>query len=156
MIMIIEGPDGAGKTTFAKGIVGASYHHEGPPPAGWHSLLGYYYDKVLRTAYANAAEPVVFDRLAAGEVVYGPVLRGTTRLTTADYAAFVDMTKLHGAIHVMCLPPKAVAHLNWKRRCATGGELFEQEDLFSRTYDAFAALAEYADVVYDYTAGEAR
>jgi thymidylate kinase len=154
MIVIIEGPDGAGKTTFAKSFSGG-YHHEGPPPAGDASLLGYYYAKVAEADVRGGT--VVFDRLAAGEVVYGPILRGTARLTEADYRAFVNMTRTsHGAIHVTCLPPKDVCLLNWKRRAAVGGELFEDRDLFERTYDAFAALAGYSDLVYDYTAGGKR
>jgi thymidylate kinase len=153
MIVIIEGPDGAGKTTFAKGIVGAAYHHEGQPPAGAYSLLGYYYGKVA-AAHAETQGPIVFDRLALGELVYGPILRGGARLTYSDYAAFIKETRKLGAVHVLCLPPKDCARTNWKRRAAVGGELFEQEDLFNRTYDAFAKFAPLADVVYDYTVGE--
>lgn len=155
MILIIEGPDGAGKTTFAKGF-GGKYYHEGPPPTdmGPGNLLDYYLGKVRRATH----ETTVFDRLALGEVIYGPHLRGTSRLSLDDYAKFVHETRRLGARHVLCLPPFETCLRNWASRAYVGRELIASEYVFSRTYEAFERYhaATWTDLIFDYTKGEAR
>lgn len=154
MILIVEGPDGAGKTTFARGF-GGRYHHEGPPPTdlGPGNLFQYYLDKVIRAATSASftRATVVFDRLALGELIYGPILRGTNRLGELEYASFVHETSKLGAVHVMCLPPLKTCFANWSLRADRGLELIRQDETFHRTYEAFAGLAHMSDMVFDYT-----
>jgi MoxR-like ATPase len=67
MIVILEGPDGAGKTTLAEQLAkkyGLVYKHEGPPPPKVNVLE--YYGQLLDEA---RGKNVVFDRLALGERV---------------------------------------------------------------------------------------
>jgi thymidylate kinase len=152
MITIVEGPDGAGKTTLALAL-GGRYHHEGPPPPGDGSLLAYYADFIRPARWAERR--VVLDRLALGELVYGPLLRGRSRLSEREFRAFQETAKSAGAVTILCLPPYLACLENWRRRRALGRELFAKEDLFRRAYDGFLRLADEADVVYDYTRSEA-
>src|SRR5688500_988429 len=77
--VIIEGPDGAGKTTLAEHLVkhhGYRYHHEGKPE---HVDMLVRYAEVFLEQTASG-QPVVFDRLHLGELVYGNILRGKDRM----------------------------------------------------------------------------
>jgi hypothetical protein len=78
-VIILEGPDGSGKTTLAKNLekFGYTYLHQGPP--GQENLFERY--KRVLTTYQRTGGKVVCDRLFHGELVYGPVMRGHSRLT---------------------------------------------------------------------------
>lgn len=100
--VIIEGPDGAGKTSLAQHFcksLGFRYHHEGPPPAGVDLLQ--HYGGLL----ANAADPTVFDRFHLGEFVYGPLLRGKSGLSSSAWTLMNRLVSGSGSHVIVCLPP---------------------------------------------------
>lgn len=107
--IIIEGPDGAGKTSLARAIcanLGYGYHHEGPPPQGVCLLT--YYASLLH----DTIRPTVFDRLHVGETVYGPILRGESRLSDRDMRILTRLIKGQGMSLIYCLPPQEVCEAN--------------------------------------------
>jgi thymidylate kinase len=145
--LIIDGPDGAGKTTLAKRhalIAGMEYHHEGPPPP--EGVFEHYLRQVQRRRLT------VFDRSFLGEQVYGPILRGGSALTVPQFNELLYEAKM-GARIVVCLPPLEVAFRNWLSRAVNGAELIRREETFRLTYEAWRRLAADAgaDLVYDYT-----
>lgn len=80
-IIILEGPDGGGKTTFAKELVEhwsmlgeklATYDHG--PYKGETQIWKHYFDSML-PAYADDSD-VLLDRCWLAEPVYGRVMRG--------------------------------------------------------------------------------
>jgi hypothetical protein len=147
MIIIIEGPDGAGKTTLAGELVdhfNLRYVHEGPPPQDIDPLE-YYTD--LLTSYRD--DNIVFDRFALGERVYGPILRGTDRLTEEKWKIFRRLMQRFGAFHILCLPPYPVCYNSWSRKDRR--ELFQDVELFRQSWIAFQDFDAEFDLVYDYT-----
>lgn len=143
--IIIEGPDGAGKTTLAKQLAfltGKAYHHEGPPPQGV-DVFQHYMSLLVRN------EPTVFDRLFEGENVYGPILRGATRLSAEE----TRLLRSHAGVHartVFVNPGFSDCLANWGRRAARGGELIADPGPFTQTFCAWEELAEVFDISYDY------
>lgn len=98
--VIIEGPDGSGKTTLAKRLCaeqGYEYHHEGPPPS--HAVFEHYARLLVETS-----SPTVFDRLHLGELVYGPLLRGESKLTDYHVMLLNRLMLARGIRLVTCLP----------------------------------------------------
>ena len=90
MLIIIEGPDLAGKTTLAELVASTitdSLHepvevrHCGPLKE--HPLIEY--EQVLDDYVPGAGKHIVYDRLHLGELIYGPVKRGESRLTREAY-----------------------------------------------------------------------
>lgn len=149
MILILEGPDGAGKTTLAKQLMDEfklSYHHEGPPPKRCDASV--HYCGVLQSfRFTN----VVIDRFALGERVYGPALRNRDGLGEEGWISFQRQAINMRAVQIMCLPPPEECLRNWQYR---KGELFKDPVLFWETYARFAYFAEVhrdSMLVYDWT-----
>lgn len=102
MIVVLEGPDLAGKTTVAERAVkryGGTVIANGPPPP--HGSLVQHYLQQIEDARDRGPALTVFDRLHVGELIYGPLFRSTSRLSTQDVSSIehaledADATKLH-------------------------------------------------------------
>ena len=75
MIIVLEGPDLAGKTTYARTLVqaGFEYHHRGP-------LEGSAKKAYLDPLDDMATGDHVLDRWHLSELFYGPLLRGESKV----------------------------------------------------------------------------
>lgn len=98
-IVVIEGPDGSGKTTLAMAyadLVGARYlHAEAPKLDSPHPLVAY-------TEPLNPAFNYVLDRWHLGEHVYGPIIRGKSSLTLRQSRAIDEMMMERTALLIHC------------------------------------------------------
>jgi hypothetical protein len=136
-LVVIEGPDGGGKSTLAKAIqdrYGFGYRHEGPPPKGADPLL--YYQARLFDAMLEAlrTKGVVLDRFALGERVYGPLLRGADNLGDAGWGTIDRCLQAVGAVQIVCLPDYDTCRAAWAARNAAKGELVTDEVMFRKTW----------------------
>lgn len=149
MIIILEGPDGGGKTHLARQIQAkfsnVEYHHEGPPPKHLDILehLGYVLDRYR-------GKNVVIDRYALGERVYGPIVRGHDGLGDEGWKLIKRLMRGVGAMEVLCLPPYEVCHKNWS---SGREEMFKKLEHFQRFYAKYVEFKEQnvGGYVYDYT-----
>jgi thymidylate kinase len=109
-LIVIEGCDGSGKTTVANELVRLGWEsgfrtrlsHCGPPgknPFDEYTTIIDRYD---------GAELLVCDRLHVGEWIYGPVLRGGSRITFNDLVYVEQMLDYFGAVKVMLDAPVEV------------------------------------------------
>lgn len=133
-IYIIEGPDGGGKSTLAQQLCArfnCRYAHEGPPPP--HVDVLAYYGKILDAA---RGQNVVFDRLALGERVYGPILRGIDRLGEEGWFVFQRLISAVGAVQIVCLPDRETCRTNWRAK----DDLIKDDKTFDAVYDRYVEL----------------
>jgi len=100
MLIIIEGPDKSGKTTLAKKIE-EKFHYKyahfsspGNNPASEYASF-----------FSSISSPTVCDRSYFGERVYGPLLRGTSKISNLQYAVIERICRLKGAIFIYALTP---------------------------------------------------
>lgn len=100
MIVVLEGPDCAGKTTLAEALT-ANYgtvRANGKPPED-ESLFEHYAGQVALAAKVPS-ELTVFDRLHVGELIYGPLFRGRSALSTEEICLIEDQLDKAGAVKI--------------------------------------------------------
>lgn len=103
-IIVLEGPDMAGKTTLARNISVDSalrgFHitqlKRGPLHGDpMHEYLDFL--AALTTERRHSNEVIIMDRWHVGELIYGPLLRGQSRLSLAQAAYVENVIQTFGA-----------------------------------------------------------
>jgi hypothetical protein len=160
VLILFEGPDGGGKSALARatrhewleqpgtGYCGTVARHCGPPdPPDRDPFVEYEVPfeagAPLHSDVLSLSQLVTLDRGHTGELIYGPLYRGRSRLTPAG-ALHCEMTLSSlGAVKVMCLPPLEVVQRCVKRR----GDWFINQDHLPAIhgfYQRHAAMFGYA------------
>lgn len=113
MLIILEGSDCAGKTSLARQLSDAAFNQgintilmsAGPPEPGLSALDEY--ELLLRPVREHAIDPrhlIILDRWHLGELVYGPLLRGESRLSAAQFEHVERFLDAMGAVRVIVHP----------------------------------------------------
>lgn len=153
-IFILEGPDGAGKSTLANWLIHRArdgiLFHQGPWPAGV-DIVADVFQKLQRASSPRYPSTVVFDRLHHGELVYGPVFRDHSRITMGDARSLDRLAREVGAFRILCLPPWEVVVRNFRRSADLGEELFAGAGAIANLHDVYLAYQKlYADGFFDF------
>jgi hypothetical protein len=145
MIIILEGPDGSGKTTLAHDLqqrFNLAYHHEGPPPPNVPIL-----DHLGTVLDGYRGKNVVIDRFALGERVYGPIVRGHDSLGADGWKVIRRLMRAVGAMEVLCLPSYDTCYAAWSSGRA---EMFNKVEHFKQFYAKYVEL-KGDQYIYDYS-----
>lgn len=145
MLIVLEGPDGSGKSYLADQLrreFDLEYHHEGPPPQDV-PILEYYTSILLRLVPTNT----VIDRFALGERVYGPHYRGHDALGELGWIKIRRLMETCRVVQVLCLPSYEVCYEAWS---SGREELFKSEEVFKQTYKTYTTYKQN-QFLYDYT-----
>lgn len=150
MVLIIEGPDGSGKTTLAEQLsrqTGWPIEHRSKPetPEEKERMMGEYIQLV------KSSRNVILDRCWYSEMVYGPVMRDQAYI---DYPQMYELERQlakHGAVIIYCTGPKAAL---WMRATRRGEDYITSRENFNAicdTYDKLMECPHYVPVVrYEY------
>lgn len=110
MIIILEGPDGAGKTTLgqhmAKQLNGTYLHLS----YRWPNHMFEYHTAAIRWAIRKShKQPVIIDRWWPSEALYAAEYRGGSKWP--QMGRMLDrVARKHGAVYVYCLPTDLVQY----------------------------------------------
>ena len=144
--VVIEGVDGTGKTTLARWFEsrGFRYQHFGVPRAGEDVFKTYL--KALRKA---RTEDIVFDRLHLGEIAYGLVMRGSTKLAVEELKILNRELFASEGLLILCSVPEDIRLANLKSDEYTRDvdKLRRIEDIYKRLNRELGCLS-----YYNYTA----
>lgn len=135
MIIILEGPDGSGKTTLANKIKDQTgytlLHRSHSTDANAKSLFDEY-AQVLKSG-----KNCIMDRSWYSEMVYGPVMR---KVSAISYPQMYELEKLaakYGAIVIHCTAPESVL---WKRCLRRGEDYVTKRETFHDICTGFDQL----------------
>jgi thymidylate kinase len=151
MIIILEGPDGAGKTMLAQQLSKQTKYpieHRTKPKdeAEKQLMMGKYLQDI------NSGKNVIFDRCWYSEMAYGPVMRDKSVISFPQMYELEKRLAKAGAIIIYCTGP---AHVLWKRCQKRGEDYITSKDAFNAIYKNFEELfaaPHYIPVVrYEYT-----
>lgn len=110
MLIVLEGTDGAGKSTLANQLAAevethgedVEILHAGPPQPGV-SVFKQYAEPLLerREKIARRDYLLILDRWHLGELIYGPLLRGKSSLEPEQFAYLELLLESLGAVKVI-------------------------------------------------------
>jgi thymidylate kinase len=156
-LFIVDGPDGAGKSTLVREIArttGATVYHHGPYPGVSDGLERLYAESMMPAVLGYS--DVVLDRCWLSERPYGSVFRGGVDRVGVAARQLERLALRCRTVVVLALPPKEVATKNFVRRKGkkTSDEMLESAEQYSKVYDTYAKGFRTALPVirYDYTA----
>lgn len=141
MLVIVEGADGVGKTTFVQHLVqltGATSLHRGvPEKEPWaeytDDLLGYR----PREDAEHGVNHIVCDRWHWGELIYGPLYRGESKLGWDGFQALNEWLNRRGAIIVYLDHDHDAILRRWSKR---GEDYLKPKDL-AHVLEAYENIA---------------
>lgn len=162
MLIIIEGPDGAGKTTLAGAIeeeasrqkIAVFRRSARPPRPPDRNPFEEYEATLLREPLGRPGNEilrqdllVIQDRWAMGELIYGPLKRGASRLSAGGLLHCEMLAMAHGAIKIAMIPSLGIVV---KRLQKNGdwlllpehkrGDLFDTGEI-TMIWDSYSSLA---------------
>jgi hypothetical protein len=108
-VIVIEGPDGSGKTTLCKMLLDKGLVEKVLPSPriaakGNVERMKFETDRYIRLHGEN--QKLAVDRLLFSEMAYGPVLRGRSAFSRAEYLTKLLELCLNGSMVIFCLPDK--------------------------------------------------
>lgn len=149
-LIIVEGPDGAGKSTLIaalhRSLPAAHLVHHGPMPEVFDLPTVYHRSMVEHPGLT------IIDRAWVSERIYGTVCRGINRVSFGGRLMLERKALSLGVLEVLCLPPLKDCMKTWRQR----EEYIKDEIQFMAIYRKYAI---YSTVVhnslpriqYDYT-----
>ena len=143
-IIILEGPDGSGKSTAAKMLqtkFGYIHVHEGPPPPELDPQE-YYWKKLLHYIEESQRTSFVLDRFHLGELVYAPIAR-TPRFTYRAMDRISEALTSADGTCIICLPSFSLCFRNWEIKLQNKNDYLKSYDRFRDSYYRFKALSSY-------------
>jgi hypothetical protein len=155
MFIMLEGPDGAGKTTLSgqlqKLLPGSVYTHHGPAVELDSQRLSGSYMASMKPAFSG---DFVMDRGWLSEPIYGAVYRkAASRVSKVQQRMLERAALMLDCKVILCLPPLEKCLESFGSR----PELLDSSAQLTQVYQAYLGLptaTELPVVVYDYTTGE--
>lgn len=154
MLIMLEGPDGAGKSTLAAKLQqllpGSVYEHHGAAAELSDRELSQSYMRSLRKAFNGS---LIMDRGWLSEPIYAEVYRQKPSRISSAHQRMLERAalQLQGVV-VRCLPPFEVC----AKAFASRDEMLDNQEQLRQVYDRYRGLRGHTElpvVPYDHTTG---
>ncbi len=145
-IYYLFGSDGSGKTTLSRAIQDTTKGHNihATYNESW-SMKEYHVNLILNAECLAIYQPVVLDRWAIDEYVYGTVFRGDESYDTEE------LINLHkdNITFIYCRPTGIIDKFNELKH--TRKEMFDDMSMVVDTFDKYVKDSKLPIIKYDYT-----
>lgn len=135
MIIILEGPDGSGKTTLANKIKDQTgytlLHRSHSTDTGSTNLMDEYAQVI------KSGKNCIMDRGWYSEMVYGPVMRGGSIISYPQMYELEKLLAKNGALVIYCTAPEQTL---WKRCLRRGEDYVTKKEAFHEICSGFDVL----------------
>ena len=136
MIIIIEGPDGSGKTTLAKKLAKQTgyelIHMSNPKTAEEKNRMFHDYMDMIKHN-----RNLILDRCWYSEMVYGPIMRGDSAISYPSMYVLEEALTKRGALLIYCTDS---CEKLWVRATTRGEDYITDYAKFSAICDGFSEL----------------
>ncbi len=149
MLILLEGPDGAGKTTLATKLAFEEYAHHGPYTGATGEAIAAAMGGSLKPALLG--KDLVVDRCWVSDPIYSPVFRGHGSRICPEYRRMLDREALAAdGVIVLCQPSFEVCA---KAFNSGREEMLDNEAQLRTVYDLYRGPLDTClpTVKYDYT-----
>lgn len=139
MIILIEGPDGSGKTTLANKIQQQTgytlLHRSYPKTEEEKANMKNEYMEVIKSR-----KNIIMDRCWYSEMAYGPAMRGETNITYPDmYELEKAIVRYGGGMVIYCTGP---INTLWQRCISRGEDYVVDKDTYREIYTTYETVME--------------
>lgn len=138
MIIILEGPDGSGKTTLANTLSKQTgyfvLHRSQPKTEEDKARMMDEYMQVIK-----AGKNCIMDRSWYSEMVYGPVMRDASVINYPQMYALEKQLARVGGLVIYCTGSLQTL---WKRCLARGEDYIVDKDTYTKIYLGYQTLME--------------
>lgn len=151
MIIIIEGPDGSGKTTLASQIAKQTgypvVHFSVPKTEEEKEQMVSMYKQAIKES-----KNIIFDRCWYSEMAYGPVMRKEHVISYPQMYELERMLAKRGSLIIYCTGSPEVL---WRRATARGEDYVTDQQTFVEIFEAYEDIMNVPHLVpvvkYGYT-----
>ena len=158
-VLIVEGPDGAGKTSLIQRLATEFALNDGRSPLIEHhgpylgeENIGWHYFRSMKRAIGPAQQRVIMDRSWLSEPIYAEHYRATeSRIKPAELQQLERAGLTGGAVVIRCDPGWGQCRLNWAAR--KGEEYVKTVDKMEAIYDRYLSLNTahpFPQITWDY------
>jgi thymidylate kinase len=140
VIIIIDGPDGSGKTTLANYLskqLGFPIKHRSKPETEEEKkqMAQSYVDDIV------SGDNIIWDRCFYSEMVYGPTMRDQSYITHGQMLSLEELLLEKGALVIYCTAPIATL---WNRAQKRGESYINTFDKMAEIHDRYDHLMRLA------------
>lgn len=164
-LLIVEGCDGAGKSTLIKSILdarpGATFYH--CTAYLGEAFITHYYLRPILEAMEDPDGLTIMDRSWLAEGIYGTVMRkGENRIPDTVRMALETLAGRVDTRFVLCLPRFEVCEANWRGRLQNeyinkAEKLWAVHDMYAAAFNDWVSRGFFASATaYDYTVETAK
>lgn len=154
-MILVEGPDGAGKTTLVEQLqaffdIGVGERGTNNRDDLWKVTVSDTY-QAINKAVAGNEEPLIWDRLFFSDFIYSKYMNRACQFTNEQRIHILEMLRALHCPVILCLPPKHEVIKNVRGESHQMNGVKERIESIYDDYERMICWMPQQTILYDYT-----